>query len=89
MLLKFLMEREELTYRQLAEKLNGLGIEENERNLRNKISKGEMSAAMFLILMKVLKAKNLPMESLPVLGDDIGADLTARPAISLPIDENQ
>lgn len=70
-LLKFLMLREEVSYRDLAEKLNRLGFEENERNLRNKITKGEMPAALFLILMRLLKAKSFPIEELPILQTDI------------------
>jgi predicted transposase YdaD len=70
-LLKFLMLREEVSYRELAERLNRLGFEENERNLRNKITKGEMPAALFLILMRLLKAKSFPIEELPILQADI------------------
>jgi hypothetical protein len=70
-LLKFLMLREEISFKDLAEKLNRLGFEENERNLRNKISKGEMPAAYFLILMRLLGAKSFPIEELPILQADL------------------
>jgi hypothetical protein len=34
------MARRSVTYAQLAEKLAQIGVEENERNLRNKVSRG-------------------------------------------------
>ena|ERR1700685_2763350 len=76
-MLKFLMLREEISFRDLAEKLNNLGFEENERNLRNKITKGEMPAGFFLVLLRLLKAKSFPIEELPILQADIDGTKTA------------
>lgn len=47
-LLKGELKRRGVTYAQLAEKLSGIGVQENERNLNNKISRGGFTAA-FLI----------------------------------------
>ncbi len=47
-LLKSELKRKGVTYAQLAEKLAGLDIHENERNLNNKISRGGFSAAFLL-----------------------------------------
>jgi Domain of unknown function (DUF6471) len=47
-LLKGELKRRGVTYAQLAEKLATIGVEENERNLNNKISRGGFTAA-FLI----------------------------------------
>lgn len=44
-LLKGELKRRGVTYAQLAEKLAALGVQENERNLNNKISRGGFSAA--------------------------------------------
>jgi hypothetical protein len=47
-LLKGELKRRGVTYAQLAERLAVLGVQENERNLINKISRGGFSAS-FLI----------------------------------------
>jgi Domain of unknown function (DUF6471) len=47
-LLKGELKRRGLTYGQLVEKLGAIGIQENERNLNNKISRGGFTAAFLL-----------------------------------------
>jgi len=47
-LLKAELKRASVTYAQLAEKLVGMGIDEKEANIRNKLARGKFSAA-FLI----------------------------------------
>ena len=47
-LLKGELKRRGVTYAQLAEKLAVIGVQENERNLNNKISRGGFSAAFLL-----------------------------------------
>lgn len=47
-LLKAELKRRHLGYKELAEKLGGFGVEESERNLANKISRGSFTAAFFL-----------------------------------------
>ena len=47
-LLKSELKRRGITYAQLAAKLSEIGVEENEKNLNNKIARGGFSAA-FLI----------------------------------------
>ena len=42
------MARRGVTYAQLVEQLHAIGIPEDERNLRNKVSRGKFTAA-FLI----------------------------------------
>lgn len=46
--LKGELKRRGLTYADLAEKLAAIGVEENERNLNNKISRGGFTAAFFI-----------------------------------------
>ena len=48
------MARQNVTYAQLVERLANAGFEENERNLRNKISRGKFTAAFFLDCLAVL-----------------------------------
>lgn len=42
------MARQNVTYAQLAERLAALGISEDERNLRNKVSRGKFTASFLL-----------------------------------------
>jgi len=51
-LLKSELKRRGITYAQLAAKLSEIGVEENEKNLNNKIARGGFSAA-FLIGSKI------------------------------------
>lgn len=53
-LLKSELKRKGVTYAQLAEKLAGLDIHENERNLNNKISRGGFSAAFLLQCLEAI-----------------------------------
>ena len=47
-LLKGELKRRGITYAQLAAKLADVGVQENERNPNNKISRGGFTAAFFL-----------------------------------------
>ena len=47
-LLKGELRRRGVTYAQLVEKLNAMGVEETARNLTNKISRGGFTAAFLL-----------------------------------------
>lgn len=47
-LLKGELKRKGVTYSQLVEKLAAVGVQETERNLNNKISRGGFTAAFFL-----------------------------------------
>lgn len=58
-LLKAELKRKGVTYAQLAEKLESIGIHENERNLNNKISRGGFSAAFLLQCLSVSGVQEL------------------------------
>ena len=58
-LLKGELKRKGITYAQLAEKLAGIGVQENERNLNNKISRGGFSAAFLLECMDAIGVNDL------------------------------
>jgi hypothetical protein len=55
-LLKGELKRRGVTYAQLAEKLAGIGISENERNLNNKISRGGFTAAFLIECLTAIGA---------------------------------
>lgn len=63
--IKHAMIREDLSFRDLAARLNKLGFEENERNLRNKVSKGEMQAFYYLLLLRILRVGRIAIDELP------------------------
>lgn len=48
------MARQNVTYSQLAERLASLGVSEDERNLRNKVSRGKFTAAFMLQCLHAL-----------------------------------
>lgn len=58
-ILQMAMMYRELSYRELAGRLNAMRVEENERNLRNKIGRGEFSASFFLICLKAMEMDHL------------------------------
>ncbi len=58
-LLKSELKRKGLSYKDLAARLTAIGVEENERNLNNKISRGGFTAAFLLQVMEAIGAKEL------------------------------
>lgn len=60
-LLKAEMAKRRLTYESLAGLMWDYGIEENERNLRNKVSRGSFSAAWFFSVMMMMEVKSLDL----------------------------
>lgn len=60
-LLKGELKRRGITYAQLAEKLAEIGVQENERNLNNKISRGGFSAAFLLQCLTVISANSITL----------------------------
>jgi len=47
-ILKSELKRRNLTYRDLAERLEKMGVEEKPENINNKISRGTFSAVFFI-----------------------------------------
>lgn len=58
-LLKGELKRRGVTYAQLAEKLKAIGVQENDRNLNNKISRGGFTAAFLLQCLTAIGANEL------------------------------
>lgn len=60
-LLKAEMAKRHLTYQMLADLMWDFGIEENERNLRNKVSRGSFSAGWFFSVIMMMEVKTLDL----------------------------
>lgn len=58
-LLKAELKRKGVTYAQLVEKLEGIGISEKEVNVRNKLSRAKFSAAFFLQCLMAIGTEHL------------------------------
>ncbi len=56
------MARHGTTYAQLVELLASKGIEDNERNLRNKVSRGKFTAGFLLQCLSALGCTSLQLE---------------------------
>lgn len=48
------MARQNITYAQLVVRLAAIGVSEDERNLRNKVSRGKFTAAFLLQCMEAI-----------------------------------
>lgn len=48
------MAGQNVTYAQLRERLEALGVTEDERNLRNKVSRGKFTAAFMLQCLRAM-----------------------------------
>ncbi len=53
------MARQDVTYSQLVERLESIDVKEDERNLRNKVSRGKFTAAFLLQCMRALGTEQL------------------------------
>ena len=58
-LLKGELKRRGLTYRDLAEKLATVGVQETDRNLNNKISRGGFSASFLLQCLDAIGSESV------------------------------
>lgn len=56
------MAKHNITYSQLVEKLAEIGVQEDERNLRNKVSRGKFTAAFLLQAMAALGVVSIPAD---------------------------
>ena len=61
-LLKAELERRDLTYGDLAEKLAAVGIKDNERNISNKIGRGTFTAMFFIQCMEAIGCRTIHLE---------------------------
>jgi hypothetical protein len=61
-LLKAELKRRGVSYAQLVEKLEAIGVAENEKNVRNKLSRGKFTAAYLLQCLEAVGAHTLRLE---------------------------
>jgi hypothetical protein len=61
-LLRSEMARRNVTYVQLVERLAAIGVDEKERNLRNKVSRGKFTAGFLLQCLAALEVPQLRLD---------------------------
>lgn len=61
-LLKAELKRRGVSYAQLVERLEALGIAEDEKNVRNKLSRGKFTAAYLLQCLEAVGAQTLRLD---------------------------
>lgn len=75
------MGRRGLSYRDLAERLAAIGVEENERNLRNKVARGTFSATFWVQCMVAMGVASVALDGIgperkePISKDEILAEI--------------
>ena len=62
MILRAEMARQNVSYLQLVERLESIGVTEDERNLRNKVSRGKVTAAFMLQCLSALGSRELRLD---------------------------
>ncbi len=58
-ILKAELKRKGVSYSQLVEKLAGIGVNEKEVNIRNKLSRGKFTAAFMLECLEAIGANTI------------------------------
>jgi Domain of unknown function (DUF6471) len=58
-LLKAELKKRNVTYKQLVEKLKGLGVTETEPNIRNKLARGKFTAVFLVQCLTAIGAEHL------------------------------
>lgn len=61
-ILKAELKRRGLSYRQLAERLEAIGIHESERNINNKISRGGFTAVFLIQCLQAIGCRQVAIE---------------------------
>jgi hypothetical protein len=61
-LLKAELKRRNLSYADLAEKLKSVGVDDNERNISNKISRGTFTAVFFVQCMEAIGCHTIRLD---------------------------
>lgn len=76
-IVKVEMTKRKMTYRDLVAALAEYGVTEEERNLRNKISRGTFSAAFFFTCLGAMKVRNLDLTHWLTPMEDAVTDIRA------------
>jgi 3-mercaptopyruvate sulfurtransferase SseA len=56
------MARRNVSYRELEERLRAMGVEDNEKNLSTKISRGGIGAPFFFQVMRAMGCRTIRLE---------------------------
>jgi hypothetical protein len=56
------MAKPNITYSNLVERLESIGVTEDERNLRNKVSRGKFTAAFMLQCLAAIGCETLRLQ---------------------------
>ena len=62
-LLKSELKKKGIGYKQLAEKLKEIGVDENDRNIANKLARGGFSAVFLLQCLSAINCTALHLEA--------------------------
>jgi hypothetical protein len=62
-LLKAELSRAGVSYRELAERLRAIGVDENARNIANKIARGGFTAAFFFQCMEAIGCRTIHLDT--------------------------
>ena len=57
------LKRRDLSYTDLASRMEGIGLKVNDRTLANKIAAGGFSAVFFLQCMEAIGVRSLPLDT--------------------------
>jgi len=61
-LLKAELKRKGVTYAQLVDKLQAIGVEEKEANIKNKLARGKFSAAFMVQCLEAIGVSKLNLD---------------------------
>ncbi len=61
-ILKAELKRRDISYRDLAEKLETIGVKDSERNISNKITRGSFTAVFFVQCMKAIDCHTIHLD---------------------------
>ncbi len=62
-ILKSELKRKGLSYRDLAEKLDAIGVKDSELNIKNKISRGGFTAAFFVQCLVAIGVQTVRLDA--------------------------
>lgn len=60
-LLKSELKRKGVSYKELVEKLDAVGVKDSERNIANKLARGTFTAVFFVQCLEAIGCKNLDL----------------------------
>ncbi|MEJ0063965.1 MAG: DUF6471 domain-containing protein [Alphaproteobacteria bacterium] len=61
-ILKAELKRRNVSYKELAEKLEAVGVKESERNIANKLARGSFTAVFFVQCLAAIGCQNVRLK---------------------------